>query len=83
MTYIRAIAHANGRDVKSLDAVCVPPVRRTEKRDLLVDRELLDELWNAGIEERVGHPSENRERRERAGVGRRRREPYKRRLKQS
>lgn len=76
MTYIRAIAHANCGDVKTLDAVRVPPVRRTEKRDLLVDRELLDELWNAGIEERVGHPSEKREkrqsRRERAGVGRRR-----------
>ena len=42
--YIGAIAHANGRDVKTIYAVGVPPVGRAEETNLLLSRELGDEF---------------------------------------
>ena len=57
-TNIRAIAHANGGDVKTVYAVGVPPVGRAEKTNLFLGRELGDKFGDGSAHEIARHVGE-------------------------
>ena len=60
--YIRAIAHANRGDLKTINAVGIPPIGSTKKEGLLFCRQFSDEVRDGRIQKIARHGRKSRTR---------------------